>query len=74
MRGCDSHTEDTQLRDPAELSIPLGGRLEPALTGFGTATALLQKKLAQDFLRFLTNFFSLFLLVILEIRIYTQNR
>lgn len=49
------------------------GRLEPAGTGFGTATALLQKKLAQDLLRFLTNFFSLFFLVILEIRIYTHN-
>lgn len=72
MRGCDSHAEDTQLRDPAG-HVPTG-RLEPAVTAFGTATALLQKKLAQDFLRFLTNFFSLFLLVTLEIRMYTYNR
>lgn len=72
MRGCASHTEDT-AQGPSRTLLPTG-RLEPALTGFGTATALLQKKLAQGFLRFLTNFFSLFLLVILEIRIYTQNR
>lgn len=65
-----THSSGTQWVRTAKL-IPIG-RLEPAVTNFGTATGLLQKKLAQDLLRFLTNFLSLFFLVILEIIIYTQ--
>lgn len=65
-----THSSGTQWVRTAKL-IPTG-RLEPAVTNFGTATGLLQKKLAQDLLRFLTNFLSLFFLVILEIIIYTQ--
>lgn len=65
-----THSSGTQWVRTAKL-IPTG-RLEPAVTSFGTATGLLQKKLAQDLLRFLTNFLSLFFLVILEIIIYTQ--
>lgn len=66
-----THSSGTQWVRTAKL-IPIG-RLEPAVTSFGTAkTGLLQKKLAQDLLTFLTNFLSLFFLVILEIIIYTQ--
>lgn len=65
-----THSSGTQWVRTAKL-IPTG-RLEPAVTSFGTATGLLQKKLAQDLLRFLTNFLSLFFLVILEFIIYTQ--
>lgn len=65
-----THSSGTQWVRTAKL-IPTG-RLEPAVTNFGTATGLLQKKLAQGLLTFLTNFLSLFFLVILEIIIYTQ--
>lgn len=65
-----THSSGTQQVRTAKL-VPTG-RLELAVTSFGTATGLLQKKLAPDLLRFLTNFLGLFFLIILEIIIHTQ--